>query len=63
MQKDEDYKKLLKQKLKEKIGMLKITRSSKVKKENMVNTTLENNGIDKEEFEKHMKNLTKNMKK
>jgi hypothetical protein len=53
----------LKQKLKEKIGMLNIKRSSEVKKQNLIDTTLKKSGIDKEEFEKHMKNLSKNIKK
>ena len=58
-----DNKELLKQRLKEKIGMLNIKRSSTVKKQNLVDLTLQKNGIDKEQFEKHMKNLSKNIKK
>jgi hypothetical protein len=51
----------LKEKLRSKLGMMKIKRSSNSTKNSILDKNFEKAGIDKEEFEKNLNDLKKNV--
>jgi hypothetical protein len=57
---NKESKEELKEKLRNKLGMMKIKRSSNFKKNVILDKSFEKAGIDKKEFEKNLNDLKKN---